>query len=80
MAGRGPFRIEAAERLRDELRRADEVIRRRGTFADAAERDEVLGLYREALRTLEDRMAGGRRGAVSGARAGRRPSPPAGLF
>jgi len=40
-----------------EMRRALEVIPKRGTFANDAERERVLEVYREGIATLEKRMA-----------------------
>ena len=56
MNGRKPFRIDEAEKLRAELIRALEVIPQRGKFADDAEREQVLTVYREGLRLLDARI------------------------
>jgi len=55
--GRGAFDRPTAELLMAEMRRALEVIPKRGTFAGDAELQRVLAVYREGIATLEKRMA-----------------------
>jgi hypothetical protein len=59
-AGRRVFHAAVAETLLIELRRALEVIPQQGRFADDAERERVLQVYRDALRMLEARIGDGR--------------------
>jgi len=54
--GKKIFDRPTAEKLMAEMKRALEVIPKRGTFANDAERDRVLEVYREGIRTLEARM------------------------
>jgi hypothetical protein len=42
------------------MRRPFEVIPKNGVFADDAQRERVLNVYREAIRTLEQRIGDGR--------------------
>jgi hypothetical protein len=58
IGGKKRFHRPTAEKLMAEMRRALEVIPKRGTFADDAEREKVLDVYREGIRTLEARMKG----------------------
>lgn len=58
IAGKKHFDRATAEKLIAEMRRALEVIPKRGTFAGDAEREKVLDVYREGIRTLEARMKG----------------------
>lgn len=58
--GRRAFDLAAAEALLAELKSAPETIRREGRFADEADRERVLDVYREAQRTLEARIAAAR--------------------
>jgi hypothetical protein len=53
------FQKEAAAALLAELKAAPAVIEKEGKFADEAERKRVLDVYREAIRTLEARIANG---------------------
>jgi hypothetical protein len=55
--GRKPFDSSTADVLMAEMRRALDVIPKRGTFADDAELQRVLKVYREGIATLEKRMA-----------------------
>ena len=50
------FHRPTAEKLMAEMKRALEVIPKRGTFAGDAERERVLEVYREGIRNLEARM------------------------
>lgn len=58
IGGKKHFDRPTAATLMAEMRRALEVIPKRATFADDAERDKVLEVYREGIRTLEARMKG----------------------
>jgi hypothetical protein len=55
--GRKVFDRPTAETLVAEMRRALDVIPKRGAFADDAELQRVLDVYREGIATLEKRMA-----------------------
>jgi hypothetical protein len=57
LGGRKVFDRPTAEVLLAEMRRGLEVIPKRGTFADDAELQRVLDVYREGIVTLEKRMA-----------------------
>lgn len=57
VGGKKVFDRATAEMLLDELKAAPDVIRKDGKFADDAERERVLAVYREAIRTLEARIA-----------------------
>jgi hypothetical protein len=56
IAGKKVFDRSTAEKLMAEMKRALEVIPKRGTFAGDAERESVLEVYREGIRNLEARM------------------------
>ena len=56
IGGKKPFDRPTAEKLMAEMKRALEVIPKRGTFANDAERERVLEVYREGIRNLEYRM------------------------
>lgn len=56
IAGKKHFDLATAEKLVAEMRRALEVIPKRATFASDTEREKVLEVYREGIRTLELRM------------------------
>ena len=57
VGGRKVFDRATAEVLLAELKAAPATIDKEGKFADDAERDRVLNVYREAIRTLEARIA-----------------------
>ena len=57
IGGRRRFDRATAEQLLTELKAAPDVIRRDGVFADDAGRERVLEVYREAIATLEARLA-----------------------
>ena len=57
LEGRKVFDRPTAEVLLAEMRRGLEVIPKRGTFAEDAELQRVLAVYREGIATLENRMA-----------------------
>jgi hypothetical protein len=58
--GRRVFDLAAAEACRSELERALDEIPKQGKFADDAERERVLAVYRDGLVTLEKRIAASR--------------------
>jgi hypothetical protein len=57
LARRQIFRDDEAERLRQDLVRSIETIRKQGIFGNETERDAVLEVYREGLRKLDERIA-----------------------
>jgi len=50
------FRPEVARGLLSEMKASQELIRDKGTFADAAERESVLRVYREGIDLLQTRI------------------------
>ena len=56
-AGRRVFQREPAEACLAEMRRALEVIPKQGKFANDAERERVISVYRSGIQTLEQRLA-----------------------
>jgi hypothetical protein len=57
LARRHIFRRDEAERLRQDLVRSIETIRKQGSFGNETERDAVLDVYRDGLRKLDARIA-----------------------
>lgn len=53
--GKGVFRQEVADDIRAEMEESAEVIAKDGKFADDAEREAVLRVYREAIEELSKR-------------------------
>ena len=57
MEGRGGiFRVDTARELIEEIRASIETIQEKAVFDDDDERERVLGVYRAAIKTLEDRI------------------------
>jgi hypothetical protein len=57
VARRHIFRRDEAERLRQNLERSIETIRKQGSFSNETERDAVMEVYRDGLRKLDERIA-----------------------
>jgi hypothetical protein len=57
--GRRTFDRATAEALLAEVKSAPAAILKEARFADDAERERVLAVYREAAKTLEMRLDGG---------------------
>lgn len=56
LAGRGVFQPAVAESLLEEMKASRESIRRTAQFATDADRDAVLRVYDEAIRTMQQRI------------------------
>jgi hypothetical protein len=56
MAGKRIFRKQVAEQLIDKIKKDTQEIERQATFADENERETILGIYRRAIRQLEQRI------------------------
>jgi hypothetical protein len=57
LAGQTIFKPEVAEMLIADMQRAMATIEEKANFADDTERDEVLDVYRQGIRTLRGRIA-----------------------
>jgi hypothetical protein len=53
---RNIFRVDIARELIEDIRASIKTIQKKGVFADGAERETVLGVYRAAIKQLEDRI------------------------
>lgn len=58
VAGRGIFRPDVARSFIREMETAVRAIEERAQFDNTAQREEVLGLYREGIRMLQARLEG----------------------
>jgi hypothetical protein len=56
VGGQSLFRPEVAQSLIDEMRESMETIRAKGTFSDDAERQQIFGVYEQAIDGLEKRI------------------------
>jgi hypothetical protein len=55
-AGRGVFQPDAARALLADMEKAGCAVGDQGRFADAAQREEVLAIYREGIASLRRRL------------------------
>lgn len=61
LAGRGVFQPAAATSLLDEMKASRETIQKQALFATDTDRDQVLRVYDEGIRQMQDRLdAGGK--------------------
>jgi hypothetical protein len=56
VAGKTIFKPEVEEELIAEMREAVRMIRKKATFADQKQRDEMLNVYREGIDSLHKRL------------------------
>ena len=54
--GKTVFRAEAAEALIGDMRQVMRAIDQKAAFADDAERDDVLSVYRQGIAGLRERL------------------------
>ena len=56
LAGKNIFRADVARDLVREIQESMKTIDEKGVFADEAQRQKVLGVYRAGVRVLEERI------------------------
>ena len=56
VGGKSVFAPQAAQALLDDMRAAIKIIPKKAVFADDRQQDEVLDVYRQGIRTLEERL------------------------